>query len=158
MNNAIVYPFNAILAVVFPSPEYLSSHSLQELIDKDVPPNTPYEVVSQDSLPGQPGFRDAWDANFNDFQGVYINLDKAKVIYKQTADSTAATLSQPLTQEYMRLLAIDGDTSAVKAQLKTINAAAEETAYLDATSVDALIACWPPELGPNPFLPYPSAE
>jgi hypothetical protein len=89
---------------------------------------------------------------------VVVDLDKAKVQYKQTADSTAASLSTPLTQEYMRLTAIGGDTTAVQAQLQAINAAAEETAYLDATTVPELVACWPPELGPNPFLPVSAAE
>ncbi len=87
---------------------------------------------------------------------ITVNLEKSKVIYKHTADAQAAYLSTPLTQEYMRLVAIGGDTTAVQAQLKAINAAAEETAYLDATTVDELIACWPPELGPNPFLPAQS--
>jgi hypothetical protein len=83
---------------------------------------------------------------------IQINLEKAKAIYKENANSRRTELSQPPTQEYMRLLAIGGDTTSVQNQLQSINAAAEETAYLDATSVDALIACWPPELGPNPFL------
>jgi hypothetical protein len=85
--------------------------------------------------------------------GITTNLEKAKAIYKQGADDRAAELSNPLTQEYMRLFAINADTTVVQAQLQAINAAAEKTAYLDATSVDELIACWPPELGPNPFLP-----
>ena len=82
-----------------------------------------------------------------------ISLDRAKAQYKKAADDRAASLSQPLTQEYMRLTAIGGDTTAVQAQLKAINAAAEQTAYLEATTVPELIACWSLELGPNPFLP-----
>jgi hypothetical protein len=88
---------------------------------------------------------------------VEVDLAKAKVQYKSAADTAAASLSQPLTQEYMRLMAIEGDTTAVQAQLKAINSAAEETAYLDATTVPELVACWPAELGPNPFLPTAEA-
>jgi hypothetical protein len=122
---------------------------------KDVPAETPYEIISDTSLPSLFTFRNAWEAAPG---GVTINLEKAKVIYKQTADFSAASLSQPLTQEYMRLVAIGADTTAVQAQLQAINAAAEETAYLDATTVDELIACWPSELGPNPFLTPSVAE
>ena len=142
------------VAIVAPSPEYIQDHTIEELAAKDVPSGITYEVILSSDLPANyTAFRNAWVANFEDYQGVSVDLNKSKVIYKETADSRAASLSTPLTQEYMRLTAIGGDTTAVQAQLRAINAAAEETAYLDATSVPQLVACWPSELGPNPFLP-----
>jgi hypothetical protein len=156
-NQVIIYPQpNGVIASIWPSPEYLKDHTIQELASKDVPAGVIYQIVLDSDFPAYPSFYNAFETDFKNYQGINVNLDKAKVIYKQTADTRAAELSQPLTQEYMRLLAIGGDTTAVQAQLQVINAAAEETAYLDATSVDALIACWPPELGPNPFLPVSS--
>jgi hypothetical protein len=153
----IIYPaMEGGVAILTPSPEYLQGHTIQQLAAKDVPAGLPYQVVDSGSFPAEIGFRNAWVANFEDYQGVSVDLNKSKVIYKETADTRAASLSTPLTQEYMRLTAIGGDTTAVQAQLQAINAAAEETAYLDATTVPQLVACWPAELGPNPFLP--SAE
>ena len=125
--------------------------SPEETAKKDVPSGTDYYIVDSSALPVDTAFFNSWV--FSTAPEVVVDLDKAKVQYKQTADSTAASLSTPLTQEYMRLTAIGGDTTAVQAQLKAINAAAEETAYLDATTVPQLVACWPAELGPNPFLP-----
>ena len=155
----IIYPTAGnTLAVIVPSPSFLEVHTIEELAAKDVPAGLPYQVVDSESLPAETGFRNAWVADFENYQGVTVDLAKAKVIYKETADSTAASLSTPLTQEYMRLTAIEADTTAVQAQLQAINAAAEETAYLDATTVPELVACWPAELGPNPFLPVASAE
>lgn len=152
--NVIIYPNELqTISIVCPTGEL----PINEVIQKDVPSGVPYQVIDSLDLPNPRSFRNAWEANFSDYRGVYIDLDKAKVIYKQTADIRAASLSTPLTQEYMRLVAIGGDTTAVQAQLKAINAAAEETAYLDATTVDELVACWPPELGPNPFLPVAAA-
>jgi hypothetical protein len=144
------------VATVIPTPDYLQTHSIQECAEKDVPAGSPYQIIDSSALPSDVGFRNAWVANLEDYQGVSVDLSKSKVIYKETADSRAASLSTPLTQEYMRLMAIGADTTAVQAQLKAINAAAEETAYLDATTVDELVACWPAELGPNPFLPVAS--
>ncbi len=157
MNNLVVIytTQDGNLAVLTPASEYLETHTLDELIAKDVPTGVPYSIVNKTSIPQSNYFRSAWMLEDG---ALAINLDKAKLQYKQTADASAATLSQPLTQEYMRLVAIGGDTTAVQAQLKAINAAAEETAYLDATTVDELVACWPAELGPNPFLPVPVAE
>jgi hypothetical protein len=154
-SHLIIYPLedNGV-AVITPTPDYLQTHTIQECADKDVPAGLPYQIVLSTDLPSNySGFRNAWVANFEDYQGVSVDLGKSKVIYKQTADSRAAALSTPLTQEYMRLMAIGGDTTAVQAQLKAINAAAEQTAYLNAATVNELIACWPSELGPNPFLP-----
>lgn len=124
---------------------------LEKLASQVVPPNEYYAIVDSSTLPAGTAFFDAWV--FATPPNVVVDITKAQGIYKQTADNTAASLSTPLTQEYMRLTAIGGDTTAVQAQLQAINAAAEETAYLDVTSVPELVACWPPELGPNPFLP-----
>ena len=149
MDFVIYNEVDGSLSVLIPSGEI----SLEEVIQKDVPQGIPFQVVSSNSLPIYAAFRNSWYADFNDFQGVFVSLEKAKLHYKEVADRTASSLSLPFTQEYMRLMAIGGDTTAVQAQLKSINAAAEQTAYLDATSVPELVACWPPELGPNPFLP-----
>ena len=147
---------NGNISVGTPTDEALQTQTIEQIAAKDVPSGTTYYIVDSASLPVDTAFFNSWV--FSVAPEVVVDLDKAKVQYKQTADSTAASLSTPLTQEYMRLTAIGGDTTAVQAQLQAINAAAEETAYLDATTVPELVACWPPELGPNPFLPTASAE
>ena len=139
------------ISVGYPTDSALGIMTIEEIAAKDTPTGTDYYIVDSSALPIDVAFFDAWV--FTTPPHVVVDLAKAKEIYKQTADDTAAALSTPLTQEYMRLTAIGGDTTAVQAQLKAINAAAEETAYLDATTVPQLVACWPAELGPNPFLP-----
>ena len=157
MNSLIAYPLESgQIAVV--GPNLGSGLTVEEIAAKDVPTGLPFLILAQSEFPTDTSFRDAWEIDFNDYQGVTVSLYKSKTIYKQVADARAASLSAPLTQEYMRLVAIEADTTAVQAQLKAINAAAEETAYLDATTVPQLVACWPAELGPNPFLPAVSAE
>jgi hypothetical protein len=142
---------NGNISVGTPTDEALQTQTIEQIAAKDTPPGIQWYVVDSSTLPTDTAFFNSWV--FSTAPEVVVDLDKAKVQYKQTADSTAASLSTPLTQEYMRLTAIGGDTTAVQAQLRAINAAAEETAYLDATSVPQLVACWPSELGPNPFLP-----
>jgi len=147
---------NGGISVGTPTDQALQTQTIEQIAAKDTPTGIQWYVVDSSSLPLDTAFFNSWV--FSTAPEVVVDLNKAKVQYKQTADSTAASLSAPLTQEYMRLTAISGDTTAVQAQLKAINAAAEETAYLDATSVPQLVACWPPELGPNPFLPVAPAE
>jgi hypothetical protein len=142
---------NGNITVGIPSDEALQTLTIEQIAAKDTPAGTEWYIVDSASLPVDTAFFNAWV--FTTPPNVVVDIAKAQVIYKQTADYAAASLSTPLTQEYMRLTAIGGDTTAVQAQLRAINAAAEETAYLDATSVPQLVACWPSELGPNPFLP-----
>jgi hypothetical protein len=142
---------NGNITVGTPTDEALQTLTIEQIAAKDVPAGNQWYIVDSASLPVDTAFFNAWV--FTTPPNVVVDIAKAQVIYKQTADTTAAFLSTPLTQDYMRLTAIDGDTTAVQAQLRAINAAAEETAYLDATTVPQLVACWPPELGSNPFLP-----
>jgi hypothetical protein len=142
---------NGNISVGTPTDEALQTQTIEQIAAKDTPAGTQWYVVDSSSLPIDIAFFNAWV--FTTPPNVVVDIAKAQGIYKQTADSTAALLSTPLTQEYMRLTAIGGDTTAVQAQLRAINSAAEQTAYLDATTVPQLVACWPSELGPNPFLP-----
>ena len=48
------------VAVLVPSPEYLQDHTIEELVAKDVPANTPFEIVDTDTVPTDRTFRGAW--------------------------------------------------------------------------------------------------
>ena len=48
------------VAVLVPSPEYLQDHTMEELAAKDVPANTPFEIVDTDTVPTDRTFRGAW--------------------------------------------------------------------------------------------------
>ena len=47
------------VAVIVPTPDYLQSHTIEELAAKDVPANTPFEIVD-DTVPTDRTFRGAW--------------------------------------------------------------------------------------------------
>ena len=49
------------VAVLVPSPEYLQDHTMEDLAAKDVPPNTPFEIVDTDTVPTDRTFRNAWE-------------------------------------------------------------------------------------------------
>ena len=48
------------VAVLVPSPEYLQDHTMEDLAAKDVPPNTPFEIVDTDTVPTDRTWRAAW--------------------------------------------------------------------------------------------------
>ena len=48
------------VAVLVPSSEYLQDHTMEDLAAKDVPPNTPFEIVDTDTVPTDRTFRGAW--------------------------------------------------------------------------------------------------
>ena len=49
------------VAILVPSPEYLQDHTIEDLAAKDVPPNTPFEIVDTDTVPTDRTFRNAWE-------------------------------------------------------------------------------------------------
>ena len=49
------------VAVLVPSSEYLQDHTMEDLAAKDVPPNTPFEIVDTDTVPTDRTFRNAWE-------------------------------------------------------------------------------------------------
>jgi len=61
MNKRIIYPTNdGGVAVIIPAPEYLETHTIEELAAKDVPAGVPYEIVDVSQIPSDRTFRGAW--------------------------------------------------------------------------------------------------
>lgn len=48
------------VAVIVPSPEYLTNHTIEELANLLVPANTPYEILDENQIPSDRTFRNAW--------------------------------------------------------------------------------------------------
>ena len=62
MNSRIIYPTpDGGVAVLIPTPEYLQDHTIEELAAKDVPANTPFEIVDTSDIPADRTFRNAWE-------------------------------------------------------------------------------------------------
>jgi hypothetical protein len=61
MNQRIIYPLDdGGVAVIIPAPEYLQTHTIEELAAKDVPAGKPFEIVDVADIPSDRTFRDAW--------------------------------------------------------------------------------------------------
>jgi hypothetical protein len=62
MEKRIIYPTdNGGVAVIIPSPEYLETHTIEELVAKDVPQGKPFKIVDVSDIPSDRTFRDAWE-------------------------------------------------------------------------------------------------
>jgi hypothetical protein len=61
----IIYPNdNGGICILTPAPE--CGLSLQEIAQKDVPPNTPYKIIDAADVPADRTFRNAWTADFTE--------------------------------------------------------------------------------------------
>ena len=58
----IIYknPDNSV-SIIVPSTEYLKTHTIEQLVLKDVPANTPYKIVDVSEIPNDRTFRNAWE-------------------------------------------------------------------------------------------------
>lgn len=62
MNQRVIYPTDeGGVAILIPTPEYLETHTIEELAAKDVPAGKPYKIVDVSDIPSDRTFRDAWE-------------------------------------------------------------------------------------------------
>jgi hypothetical protein len=62
MTKRIIYPKDdGGVAVIVPAPEYLETHTIEELAAKDVPAGKEYKIVDVEDIPSDRTFRNAWE-------------------------------------------------------------------------------------------------
>jgi len=62
MNQRIIYPNDdGGVSILIPTPEYLETHTIEELAAKDVPVGKPYKIVDVVDIPTDRTFRNAWE-------------------------------------------------------------------------------------------------
>jgi uncharacterized membrane protein len=61
MKRIIYKTIDGGVAILVPSAEYLETHTIEELVIKNVPANTPYKIVDVSEIPTDRTFRNAWE-------------------------------------------------------------------------------------------------
>jgi hypothetical protein len=62
MNQRIIFPNDdGGVSILIPTPEYLETHTIEELAAKDVPAGKPYKIVDVADIPEDRTFRNAWE-------------------------------------------------------------------------------------------------
>ena len=49
------------VAIIVPTPEYLETHTIEELAAKDVPAGAEFQIVDVTDIPEDRTFRNAWE-------------------------------------------------------------------------------------------------
>ena len=58
----IIYPTDdGGVAVIIPAPEFLETHTIEELAIKDVPDDKAYQIIDEADVPSNRTFRNAWE-------------------------------------------------------------------------------------------------
>lgn len=61
MSKVIIYnQDNGILGVIYPTPDALTTMTIEEIANKDVPTGLSYKIIEDTELPNSREFRDAW--------------------------------------------------------------------------------------------------
>lgn len=61
MQRIIYKTENNGVAVIIPTLEWLESHTIEELAEKDVPAGVEFKIVDIADIPSDRTFRDAWE-------------------------------------------------------------------------------------------------
>ena len=60
MQRIIYKTDNGGVAIVIPTPEYLETHSIEDLA-KELPAGVEFKIVDESDIPSDRTFRDAWE-------------------------------------------------------------------------------------------------
>lgn len=58
------------VAILIPTPECLATRTIEEIAAKDVPAGVPYKIISVKDMPTDRTFRNAWEADIAEPDGV----------------------------------------------------------------------------------------
>ena len=61
MQRIIYKTDNGGVAIIIPTAEWLETHTIEELAEKDVPAGAEYQIVDVSDIPEDRTFRDAWE-------------------------------------------------------------------------------------------------
>jgi len=87
INKRIVYPTNnGGISIIIPTGEI----PIEIVAKKDVPTDVPYLIVSEDAIPSDRTFRDAWESDFSnpDGYGSDYGIGSTKAVIAYEEDNT----------------------------------------------------------------------
>lgn len=61
MQRIIYKTDNGGVAIIIPTAEWLETHTIEELAEKDVPAGAEFKIVDVTDIPEDRTFRDAWE-------------------------------------------------------------------------------------------------
>lgn len=128
------------VSIVTPSPEYLLTHSIRELIAKDVPAGSDVEIIDSFDIPSDATFRNAWEKSG---KVITTNLEKAKAVAHEHRRLARSAEFAPLDIEATipsKAIQAEAAREAVRKKYADM-----QTAIDAATSVEQLKALLPKE-------------
>lgn len=60
MNQRIIYQTDGGISIIIPSQEALTTYTISQIADKDVPAGKPYAIIDASEIPTDRTFRTAW--------------------------------------------------------------------------------------------------
>lgn len=76
MTQRIIYQNNdGGVSIIIPTPEALTTYSIDDIAKKDVPAGVAYKIVATSDIPEDRTFRGAWEADITEPDGVGLGHD-----------------------------------------------------------------------------------
>ena len=101
--HRIIYPQDLNgKGIVILIPMAASSLSLEQMQSKDVPSQSPSRIIPSTDIPDDHTFRNAWEADFENYQGVSVSMEKARLITQDLIREARRPVLEKLDIEYQR--------------------------------------------------------
>jgi hypothetical protein len=106
--HLIIYPQDLNgKEIVILIPMTASPLSLEQMQSKDVPSQSPSRIIPFIDIPDDHTFRNAWEADFENYQGVSVSMEKARLITQDLIREARRPVLEKLDIEYQRALEED---------------------------------------------------
>ena len=88
---------------------------------KDVPSQSPSRIIPSTDIPDDHTFRNAWEADFENYQGVSVSMEKARLITQDLIREARRPVLEKLDIDYQRAIETeDKDRMKEVAELKQL--------------------------------------
>lgn len=129
-----------------------SGLTLQEVIDRSVPPGTEYTVVNDDAVPADRTYRNAWAINPST-KAIEHDIVKAREIHKDHMRRSRTPLMTALDTAYLKAdekgAAGNAEKATIVGQKQVLRDVTADPGIAAAQTVAELKQVWPVALGPN---------
>ena len=88
------------IGVLIPSEK--TKLTLEQIQQKDVEDGAESRIIYRADVPEELTFRDAWDASFENYEGVFIDMEKARYIAQNKIRRYRKPVLETLDVEYMK--------------------------------------------------------
>ncbi len=131
------------VSIITPVINEIENLTIEEIAAKDVPGNTPFEIVNDMVLPADRSFRNAWVKNV---KKIIIDMPKARLIHMDIIRRSRNSDLEASDKELVRAMEDGADLTPIKAKRQKLRDIPQKFDLSEYNTPQTLKTAWPDNL------------